>query len=225
MALAAEDRKKRKKEKIRRSLLDAARGVFSTTALHKATMEEIADKADYSPATLYLYFKNKDDLYAQVNQALAEPAIARMEEIANRGDLGPTEKLQLVADLMYRGYEKYPFNVMNTVHYQTSHDAAVLSEEVVEAGHSQYKRYLSAIGRIFEQGNREGCFDATDPDALADVLWSLYAGSVLLSERRRFMDSKDQPMRKTLNLALEVFLKGLARETPQKRKRGREGGT
>ena len=44
-------------------ILDAAEQVFSHKDYHNAALDEIAGVAGVSKATLYLYFKNKIDLF------------------------------------------------------------------------------------------------------------------------------------------------------------------
>jgi AcrR family transcriptional regulator len=59
--MGIEERKEREKMMRRRAILDAAKKVFVAKGFAGATMENIAEEAEFSPATIYLYFKNKDD--------------------------------------------------------------------------------------------------------------------------------------------------------------------
>jgi len=51
-----------KKEKI----LEAAKEIFAVKGFHPASMDEIAEAAGVAKGTLYNYFKDKEDLYAEV---------------------------------------------------------------------------------------------------------------------------------------------------------------
>ncbi len=66
------ERKQREKERRRQEILAAARHVFSKKGFNSATMEEIASKAELSPGTLYLYFKNKEELHTSLSIDLLE---------------------------------------------------------------------------------------------------------------------------------------------------------
>ncbi len=46
--------------------MDAAERVFSQRGVNNATMDQIAHQAELSKGTLYLYFKNKDELYLAI---------------------------------------------------------------------------------------------------------------------------------------------------------------
>ncbi|HAV22642.1 MAG TPA: hypothetical protein DCX46_03955 [Bacteroidetes bacterium] len=60
------ERKEREKEQRREEILQAATKVFFEKGLQVATMDEIADAAELSKGTLYLYYKSKEDLYLGV---------------------------------------------------------------------------------------------------------------------------------------------------------------
>ena len=74
--LGITDRRKRERDlqqKMRRKqILYAAKRVFYAKGFSPATIEDIAQEAELSPAAIYLYFKNKDDLYASLNLQLLE---------------------------------------------------------------------------------------------------------------------------------------------------------
>ena len=56
------ERRKREKEIRRNAILDAAEQLFFTRGIENTTMDDVADAAELSKGTLYLYFKNKEDL-------------------------------------------------------------------------------------------------------------------------------------------------------------------
>ena len=56
------ERKEREKERRRQQITVAAKKVFSDKGFNRATMDDIANEAELSPGTLYLYFKNKEEL-------------------------------------------------------------------------------------------------------------------------------------------------------------------
>ena len=55
---------KNKSEKYHK-ILNSAGAVFAEFGFHKATISQIAAKAGVADGTLYLYFKNKDDILYQ----------------------------------------------------------------------------------------------------------------------------------------------------------------
>ena len=56
------EKRAKQKEEFRREILDSAREIFINDGYDGFSMRKLAEKIDYSPTTIYLYFKNKDDL-------------------------------------------------------------------------------------------------------------------------------------------------------------------
>jgi AcrR family transcriptional regulator len=56
------ERKERHKESLRQEILDAAREILLAEGYAYLSMRRIAERIEYSPTTIYLYFKNKDDI-------------------------------------------------------------------------------------------------------------------------------------------------------------------
>jgi len=76
-------REKRDKFKMefRREILNSARDLFSDVGYEKFSMRKVAEKIDYSPTTIYHYFKNKDDLLLGICEEVAEQFLTRLSHI------------------------------------------------------------------------------------------------------------------------------------------------
>ena len=60
------ERKEREKQQRKEEIVHAAEEVFFSKGFEMATMDDIAEVAELSKGTLYLYFKSKDDLHLAV---------------------------------------------------------------------------------------------------------------------------------------------------------------
>ena len=60
--MSTAERRKREKAKRRKTILKAARKLFFKKGLENTTMDEIAEKAELSKGTLYIYFSSKEIL-------------------------------------------------------------------------------------------------------------------------------------------------------------------
>lgn len=205
------DRRKEREREFRRSqILDAARKVFSHKSFNQATMEEIAEKADYSPATLYLYFKNKQDLYTSLAHGLLQKLAEDFEVLADEKDLGPLEKLRQSADLLYSGYEHDPVTLGNLFRLQAGAELADMTLEMAEKLNGEAKRVLHSLAGMYKDGYSQGFFRHVHPMAVADSFWAIFAGLVLWEESKRYFDPGKKFLKSTLYTALEIFLDGLA---------------
>lgn len=60
--MGIQERKEREKEQRRQDIINAAEKIFFSKGFQTATVDEIADKAELSKGTVYLYFKSKEEL-------------------------------------------------------------------------------------------------------------------------------------------------------------------
>ncbi len=68
----------RRYEKTRQGILSAARAILQEDGIESLSMRTLADKVDYSPAALYKYFANKEDIIEALRQE-AWDLMARFE--------------------------------------------------------------------------------------------------------------------------------------------------
>jgi AcrR family transcriptional regulator len=60
------ERREREREALRTRIVEAARDIVSGEGLDALSMRAIAERIEYSPATLYLYFRDKDEILRDV---------------------------------------------------------------------------------------------------------------------------------------------------------------
>ena len=207
--MTIQERKEREKEMRRQQIIDAAEKVFTSRGVCDATIENIAEEAELSPATLYLYFKNKDELYASLNLRMLEVLVQKMEDIYHQDRLNPENKIMALKKALYEVYEHNPMNVINVLRFQSSEELRKLSPELSSQIKDGARQYLRAIAGIYKDGVDEGAFLNRHPTAFADIVWGLFTGVVLWEETKRGFDSKKDFLRPTLELAIEIICRGI----------------
>lgn len=86
------ERKQREKQLRREEIVLAAEKIFFSKGFDLSTMDDIAEEAELSKGTLYLYFKSKEDLH----MAVARKAIHLLKSVtlqATEGGANALEKL------------------------------------------------------------------------------------------------------------------------------------
>lgn len=95
-----EQEQERDSKAIRReSILDATVAVLAERPLNKLTMDEVAEKADVSKGTLYLYFQSKEALLLALSHRPLDTVLRRFEALAAEERTG----IELVEDML-RGH-------------------------------------------------------------------------------------------------------------------------
>lgn len=90
-------RKERETEFRRKAIVEAAREVFFEKGYNGTTIDNVAARAEFAKATLYKFFKNKEDLYLSV----VEDVFREINEIAEKAmmeDLPVRDKFALFID-------------------------------------------------------------------------------------------------------------------------------
>jgi len=205
------ERRAREKEQRREAILDAAKEIFSRKGYQGATMEEIAARAELSPATLYLYFDNKSQLYASLNVKMLAFLCQRVEQVAGQKGLEPLEKVRRLAQAMHDVYTFDPLILTNVLHMQASQELMDLSPELKEQINSMAARALQLMAGIFQQGIDQGLFRPYHPVALADLVWSVFSGLVLWEESKRGFAPEKDYLQDTLELAIEIMARGVSK--------------
>ncbi len=89
------ERKEREKNEMKQLILSAATKMFLEEGYAKTSIRNIADAIDYSPGTIYLYYKDKDELLYEVQQRAYGTLLVFFKEKANSTD--PLERLAQIA--------------------------------------------------------------------------------------------------------------------------------
>jgi AcrR family transcriptional regulator len=90
---------RRDPEARRQAILEAAIGVFVTQGFAAAKLDDVAAQAGVAKGTIYLHFKDKQDLFEQMVQATVSPVIERLEALANIPDLSADVVLRSLFEL------------------------------------------------------------------------------------------------------------------------------
>lgn len=92
MARGIVARREREREALRHSILEAARELFRQQDYGSVTLRKIAERIEYSPTTIYLYFKDK---HALVVELIAEGFELLRERMLTGIRPDPRETLRL----------------------------------------------------------------------------------------------------------------------------------
>jgi AcrR family transcriptional regulator len=207
--MGIQERKEREKERRRQQIIVAAKRVFSNKGFNKTTMEDIAKESELSPGTLYLYFKNKEELYASLSLRILYFQNIRVEQVIAEGDTDPESNLKRLMDAMFDVYEFDPLVIINMFQLQSSETLRNLSEELLLEIKTMNHQVLNNIAGIFKDGIAKGVFIDRHPVALADIFLSTFGGVVLWEASKTSIDKDKDFLKSTLRLAFELFYNGI----------------
>jgi TetR/AcrR family transcriptional regulator, fatty acid metabolism regulator protein len=131
-------------------ILDSAVKVFAEQGFHQATISQIAREAGVADGTIYLYFKNKDDILVQFFSYKTRQVFSGFREEMEKGG-SPEGKLR---NLIHRHLEEFQKDRNMALVYQaeTRRNSPVVEPQIREMA----KLYLDIVAEVVEQGQTEG---------------------------------------------------------------------
>ena len=131
-------------------ILEAAVKVFAEQGFYQSTISQIAREAGVADGTIYLYFKNKDDILVQFFNYKTKQVFNGFREEVDRAD-NSFDKLR---NLIRRHLEEFQNDRNMAVLYQaeTHQNSRLVEEQIKEMS----KLYLDIVSEIVEQGQEEG---------------------------------------------------------------------
>ena len=209
--MGIQERKQRERERRRQQIIVAAKRVFSEKGYSKSTMEDIAREAELSPGTLYLYFKNKDELYASLSLRILQYLNIRLEDVKKEKDIEPQQKITAIKEALFDVYQFDPMILINMFHLQSSETLKNLSSPLLENITELSRNSLTILADIFKDNTGQDILASHSPAAIADIVWSLFTGVVLWEESKRMIDNDKDFLKQTLDVAFEIFSRGITR--------------
>jgi AcrR family transcriptional regulator len=208
--MGIKERKEREKERRRQQIIVAAKRVFSQKGYNRSTIEDIAQEAELSPGTLYLYFKNKEELFASLSLRILQYLLIRLKEVRVNTEKNAPKKIDQLNRVLLDVYSFDPDALINLFHLQSSETLKNLSPALLEELNTLTRKALKALASIFECGIRNGVFkDDYSPIVLADILWSTFSGVILWETSKNVIDQKKDFLSQTLSNAFEIFERGI----------------
>lgn len=199
----SQSRRVQHKAQLRQSILDAAGALFLAEGYDGISMRRIAEKIGYTPTTIYIHFKNKDDMllalleegYAQFGEALAEVAGRKRDPVRRLAAIGSAYLEWGLAHPMH-----YQLMFMRRADFLAVSLAASRDGRVDSFG-----VLLAAVQAALDaHAIREG-------DAMAHslALWAVVHGVVALAVMMPAEMFSSAQMQRVGEMALETHLEGL----------------
>lgn len=162
-------RKQREKEEMRSLILDAARSIFLEKGFEQASIRNIAEKIEYSPGTIYLYFRDKDEIFHALHEEGFRRMLEKMQPLQHVED--PFERLKAL------GHTYLEFARNNKDFYQLMFimDAPIKHEENDENWHMGHQS-LNFLKQVLRQCQERGRFQGMDIEYLSFTIWSAVHG-------------------------------------------------
>lgn len=161
--MGVQERRARQKENIREEILDAARTLFVKEGYEHVSIRKIAEKIEYAPGTIYLYFRDK----AEILERLCDETFAKLEKRMHAIHADPASPL----DGLRRGLRTYiQFGIDNPHHYIVTFVQAkqLPHDHKPNSGQRCFDNLCAAVQRCIDAGQ----LNCDDVQEVAQALWA-----------------------------------------------------
>jgi len=201
------ERKIREKEARKTQIKNVASGLFQKKGFEATTMEEIAQICELSKASIYSYYKSKDDLFYSIIEPEMKKFSNHITKMANNLK-EPVDKI--IGNIFGAAFKHYD---QNPAVYQLlwKTDIHMLPPDKIERLENILRSNVSDMEKIIQRGMEQGIFRQIDTKQAAMIVWSLYMG-VYHQQASRVESSRSDYRKTTLEAAAELILNGLKRQ-------------
>jgi len=176
-------RREREKQSRREEILNAAWAVFSTKEYGTATVDEIAETAELSKGTVYLYFNSKEELFLSTVEMGIEKAASIIQEVISSSD-DPIENFKEIIRRMLIFFEENMgfFEILYSgrshfeIHANTE-DGCRFRKRITEI----LLQNLNLMSKNIELGIKQGVFRKIDPMDVALASLEVIHGFVFVN--------------------------------------------
>jgi TetR/AcrR family transcriptional regulator, cholesterol catabolism regulator len=157
----------RRGERRQRVILRSAAELFDGRGYHQTHMVDIAAAAGIGKATLYHYFRSKDEILYWLHDEFIELLIER-QEIRAQSDMSPSEQLlAVIADILelmdtHRGYVR--------VFFEHWRELPSTARQLMAARRKHYERLVE---QVIADGYADGAFREVDVELSALSLFGM----------------------------------------------------
>jgi len=200
------ERKERQRAELREQILAAARRIVLDEGFEALTMRKIADAIEYSAATIYLYFENREAIGRQLCTEAFEHLVSYMAA-AVAGIESPVERLMAIG----RGYARFGFENPKEYKLLFMTDSAYMEalfgeklDDPDDPGERAFQFLVDTIRQCVECG----AIAAEAPVLVAEMVWTGMHGivSMALTCHLVLETSPEQ----LVDAMCHTFLRGLA---------------
>lgn len=194
-------RKKEAPEVHRHRIASAAGELFEQKGIQQTSMDEIANRAGYSKATLYVYFTNKEDIVSYLVLHSMEKLKEYIEKaVASSSD--PRAQFLGIGKAMSKYEEEHPFYFrMLLEHVSIDLDNPKAADEATDAAVKIQEEINEFLTGYFLTGMKQGKFKVqTNIKAVIYAIWGMMAGLVLLA------NNQESYINESMHASKEAFL-------------------
>ncbi len=176
--MGSAERKERERLQRQNLIIDAAEKVFMSKGFENATMDDIAEEAEFSKGALYTYFQSKNELCLSIVLRGLKVIASEFHNVASE-NISSIVKIEHLASTFLKFYNNYPNYIFAFSNYKQHRAGCKLESPVLLDIDTENKSIRDMIGSIIQNGKQDKSIRSdAESDKLSYVLWGELSGLV-----------------------------------------------
>ncbi len=196
-----ERREKEKQQRIKR-IQEAAKKVFFKKGYAGTSIAAVSQKAEISKGTIYLYFKNKDELYISLMIPALEELGKQVRELEkkllSKPDYNCQDVIMGMYDTMNNCYTTHADGIRIINAFQLNSYFSTMDEKLANRVNQKARENFEVYRRVLARAVDQKVIKDVDVYMLSDIFWGLFLGVAQFEESKFKITGKNhlQPMLK-----------------------------
>lgn len=201
------ERREREREQRKRDILDAARKLLVEQGLQATSVNRIAKECELSIGTIYFYFKNKEEIFAALQEQGLDILYGRVAD-AMLQTLDCEEKLKAAASA-YLDFSRECRDYFEVIHYFITSPSTFFPSALMIRIHSKGASILSLVESAVVEGNQQHRFNEPVPRRYAIFFWASLHGMISIRKMGKDTILENEDYQVFYPYCVERLIKGI----------------
>ncbi len=176
------ERKEREKQQRRLNIIEAAEKVFFEKGFDDTTMDEIAEIAELSKGTIYLYFKSKEELFMEIVKR-GNKILMNLFDKAIKKEKNGLNKVKAIGEAFIKFCHQY--SDYNKAYMRDFPKIKKYRDEINHSDIDDFKDGNHVFIDVIKEGIKDGSIKSNiDPVKASLLLWGQTLGVLQLIQQK-----------------------------------------
>lgn len=196
------------------AIAETAVRLFQENGIEKTTMNDIAKQADYSKATLYVYFDSKDDILNYIAWKAMGMQLERMQDAVSSSS-DAAEQYYAICRSLSKFCEAYPFYYESLTKTIAADPKSRKESPILEETYQLGEQINNLIGSALQNGIQQGVFrEDIEIIPTVFVFWFSLSGIIQLANNKSayFYQRTGRDKKEFLEYSFQILFQAISKQ-------------